>query len=85
VLKDNHPYDLKPARDYCASLNMPVDEEGLLMAALEAAQYGLSQEQFDAGIRVHAWRVKWLFDRNSYTFWGRLGLACYFLFGLGAK
>ncbi len=78
-------FDWQPTRDYCAQLGMLVDEPGLAMADAEAAQFGLTQEQFDAGLRLHARRMKFFFTPSNYTFGQRIGLALYFLFGLGAK
>lgn len=85
AVEPEHSYDWQPVRDYCASIGMRVDEPGLQMADAEAAKYGLTQEQFDASLRLHAWRMKFFFTPSNYTIVQRIMLALYFLFGLGAK
>lgn len=81
----DHHYDWQYVRAYCVQLNMPVDEPGLALADSEAAKYGLTQEQFDASLRLHAHRVKTLFDPKQYSMWGRILIALYFLTGIGAR
>lgn len=78
-------YNWQPTRDYCASIGLGVDEPWFPLANAEAQKYGLTQDQFDAAMRLHAWHVKSLFDRKRYSFAARLGIAAYFIFGLGAK
>ena len=73
-------YDDREIRETCRELGMPVDEEGLKQARRTAVIVGLTQEQFDAALNMHAYRMKFLFSPKSYDWRTRLALAWHFLF-----
>ena len=73
-------YSTDAIRAHCELLALPVDEEGLGMAAMLAQAQGLTQAQFDAALMLHANRMKFLFSPKSYDWRTRLALAWHFLF-----
>ncbi len=73
-------YDWEPTRLFCAQIGLQVDEPWFPLADEEAHKHGLTQEQFDAAMRLHAWHVRDLFNPKRYG-WRRILVALHFLFG----
>lgn len=74
-------YDLKPSKDYCEQIGMRFDEDDFEEFGRLAKKHDLTQGQVDFAMEQHAWRVKCLFDPNTYTVWARILLAFHFLKG----
>lgn len=77
-------YDYKDARILSERYGLKFDERLIAVADPMFAESELTQEQVDDMIYLWIKLICWLFDRKSYRWWQRIGLALYFL-GFGKR
>lgn len=75
-------YDYTKSKDYCEYLGLYWLGDDFVRAADSAAKsLEFTQDQVDMAMKHHLWQVKWLFTPQNYSWWQRIILALYFLFG----
>ena len=79
-------YDYTSSREYCESIGLIwLGDDFIRAADVDAHMYGFTQQQVDIAMKHHLWQTKFLFNRKSYSFIGRIKIGLYYLFGLGTK
>ncbi len=72
-------YNHADGKRYVKMIGLLWDEEFAARVDKVAHAHGITQPQFNVMVREHAWRIKCLFNPNSYAPWQRVLLAAYFL------
>lgn len=67
---------------YCESIGlMWLGDDFIRSADEDAYKLGFTQEQVDVAMRHHLWQVSWLFNPKTYSWFQRISIAMWFLFG----
>lgn len=74
-------YDYSDVANFCQYHGMSFDLSQVEEADRYFDQAEFSQRQVNIAMRLHAWRVKHLFNPAIYGFKDRVKLALHFLFG----
>ena len=79
-------YDYTISKEYCRILGLVwLGDDWVRDADREAWAVGFTQGQVEVAMRHHLWQVKTLFTPRNYSFWQRILIAAYFLFGFEPK
>ena len=79
-------FDYTISKAYCEQLGLVwLGDDWVRDADEDAHFYHFTQEQVDVAMRHHLWQVKTLFTPRNYSFWQRILIAAYFLFGFEPK
>ena len=74
-------YDYAPCMAYSVNLGMAWRPQDVPEIDMTFAEIGLTQEQFEAVLNLHAWRLKYFLSPKNYKAKQRLRMAAHFLFG----
>lgn len=74
-------YDYSKPRKLCESKGMVFLEQLVPQSDKHFNDYHFTQKQVDAAFELHIWAIEYIFTPQNYSFWQRIGLAIYFLFG----